>query len=277
MAAGDYNYEMEQADQKIEMLARLRLNLIKITYESMGLDFGKTENQINYRNYMADSPLTLGYGIGFGEFGGLIEGFEGITANIVSFMLGNEGWYDDRAAKGYGDILKGDGSAVAGQSFMDKGGVITVGPGLTNALNNNSWMTKKIEPGVLFTLQEIAYMYVKTLEGSLNYIKRRFPHITSLPQNTVDACIDLSHSGPKFLNPLANARTPNDVAEVCMGGPVSAKGIRLTGLVERRIAEAAIALGIKTVDNSGAQRKLDQYYNISPRASRLLSVINMPK
>ena len=30
MASGDYNYEMEQADKKIETLARLRLDLIKL-------------------------------------------------------------------------------------------------------------------------------------------------------------------------------------------------------------------------------------------------------
>ena len=65
----EYNYEMEQADQKIEMLARLRLDLIKIIYESMGIDYGKTENQISYRNYMVDGKLMISGGFSGGMFG----------------------------------------------------------------------------------------------------------------------------------------------------------------------------------------------------------------
>ena len=68
MAVGDYNYEMEQADLKIEMFAKLRLDMIKIAYESMGLDFGKTENKINYRNYMVDEQLMMSSGFS-GVFG----------------------------------------------------------------------------------------------------------------------------------------------------------------------------------------------------------------
>lgn len=274
----EYNYEMSQADQKIEKLAHVRIDYIKVIYEFCGFDLGETENTINYRNYMVDDQLMLAAGFNFEEnYGGFIEGFDGISANIISFMLSNEGWYDDRAPKGYGDILSGDGSAVAGQSFIDKGGVITVGPGLTNALNNNSWMTKKIEPGVLFTLPEIATIYVNTLKTHLNQIKRINSNILSLSQNTIDACIDLAHSGVKWIQPLAHASTAAEVAEICSHGPVTSLGQRLTGLVQRRIAEAAIALGIRTVDDKGAQQKLDQYYNISPRASKLLSAISSLK
>ena len=73
----DYDYELEQADLKIEMFGRLRLDMIKIAYESMGLDFGESKNLITYRNYMADEGLMMSAGIGFGEgcgFAGLSGG-----------------------------------------------------------------------------------------------------------------------------------------------------------------------------------------------------------
>lgn len=63
----EYNYEMEQADKKIGSIAILRLNLIKTIFETEGLDLGNSKNNINYRNYLADSQLMLGFGIG-GEF-----------------------------------------------------------------------------------------------------------------------------------------------------------------------------------------------------------------
>jgi hypothetical protein len=69
----EYNYEMEQADQKIEMLARLRLDLIKTIFETEGLDLGNSENNINYRNYLVDSQLMLGFGGFGGESYGLMN------------------------------------------------------------------------------------------------------------------------------------------------------------------------------------------------------------
>lgn len=271
--------DKDQSELFFDNFCKLYADLNKLYMEELGYDLWTSVNEVEYHNYLVDNPIMInngGFGGAFGDIGS-IAGFENISPNLVSLMLSSEGWYDDRAPKGYGDILKGDGSAVAGQSFMDRGGVITVGPGLTNYLNNNSWMTKKIAPGVLFTLQEIAYIYIKLLSDDVKYIKNKYPHIMGMPQNTIDACIDLGHSGWGWLKPLANARTQQEVASVCRNGPVTAKGKTLSGLVDRRIAGEAIALGNRTASTPGAQNRVNAYYNVSPRAQKLIGAIQALK
>lgn len=267
-------------DDGIETLAKIRLNLLKECLEMTGVDFGRTNNKIEYRNYLINNPpMALG-GVGgeCGGFGGMFmgslgEGIDIASANIISFMLGNEGWCDARCKNGWGSPFNGDGSAVAHQSDIDRNGVITVGPGLTNYLNGNSWMTKKITKGTLFSFNEICYIYAHVIASHANIIKRKYPHILKMGQNCIDACIDLAHSGEKFLSGLSSCQNPQDVARCMLNGPTSAKGQQLRGLVERRMAEAAIALGNTTVNNAGAQQKLNNYYTLSATANKVIPVM----
>lgn len=64
----EYTAEFEEKDKSIEVLAKLRLDLLKITYESMGVDYGETKNDIKYKNYLAENPIKLqGFGGGDGD------------------------------------------------------------------------------------------------------------------------------------------------------------------------------------------------------------------
>ena len=65
----DYNYQLENKDKAIENLARLRMDVIKSCFEFIGEDLGKTNNDIEYHNYMVDNPLQLLGGNGFGSPG----------------------------------------------------------------------------------------------------------------------------------------------------------------------------------------------------------------
>ncbi len=83
MGSIEYINDFEIADKQIEALARLRLNLIKIPYESVGLDLGKTENNITYKNYLINNPLTFGSG----GFSGAEGGFGGSSPYVVNEFL----------------------------------------------------------------------------------------------------------------------------------------------------------------------------------------------
>lgn len=99
MAVGDYNYEMEQADRKIETLARLRLDLIKIIYESMGIDFGESKNLITYRNYMVDEKIMMSAGFSSNIFGAGVGGDSAI--NLEAFKNLDVEAFRKYAAGGY--------------------------------------------------------------------------------------------------------------------------------------------------------------------------------
>lgn len=67
-------------DNSVEILAKLRLDLLKECLEMTGVDFGKTNNKIEYRNYLINNPPFMiptefgggdeySIGGGFGSFG----------------------------------------------------------------------------------------------------------------------------------------------------------------------------------------------------------------
>ena len=71
-------------DRMAEILARLRVDLLKMDIESYGIDIGtKTENKIIYHNYLASDPLTFGSN---GTYGGDFIG--GGSPENLDFEIG---------------------------------------------------------------------------------------------------------------------------------------------------------------------------------------------
>ena len=258
----------------MDALVKCTVDLYKECYEYEGIDLGETKTIAEYHNYLIEHPLVFkvpGSGFGLGDF---LPGFDNITTNMISYMVSFEGWYDHRAANGYGNPAHDNGGAVAGHSSIDPNGVITVGPGLTHYLNGNSWMKKSITDGTYFTLDEIAYIYIQHVTHAAKDILGKNPQVKEWGQNVLDACIDLYHSGPKWIKPIANARSVSDIAKICGDGPVTANGKKLTGLVERRASDYALVMGERSTGNKDVDRHLDAYYKfIHPYAQPLIEAI----
>ena len=74
---GEFNNVFDM-DNAIEILPRLRINLIKEIYETLGINLGNTNNEINYMNYMINDLDQISMfgtdNIGNDEFGGAFGG-----------------------------------------------------------------------------------------------------------------------------------------------------------------------------------------------------------
>ena len=72
----------EDFDTAISEITQIYINLMKESYESLGINYGKTENDIDWRNYMVDDPISFDDGLYLGD-GGEID-FTGYTGGIIS-------------------------------------------------------------------------------------------------------------------------------------------------------------------------------------------------
>ena len=65
----DNDYNLQETDNIIELLPRLRLDIIKEIYEALGINLGKSNNKIEYKNYMINDPEAFGnsFGLDLGE------------------------------------------------------------------------------------------------------------------------------------------------------------------------------------------------------------------
>jgi len=75
----DADYNLQEKDNIIELIARLRVDLYKEIYESIGYGLNKTNNQINYKNYLINNPQMFG-----NQFGLDIGSFENYTGGVIS-------------------------------------------------------------------------------------------------------------------------------------------------------------------------------------------------
>ena len=69
----DADYNLQENDNIIELIPKIRLNIVKEIYESIGYSFGKTDNVCNYRNYLIND-LEL-----FGDLSGLDNEYATLT------------------------------------------------------------------------------------------------------------------------------------------------------------------------------------------------------
>lgn len=79
MGQYEVDYELQEYDNIIELIPKLKLDLIKEIYESIGYGLGRTNNVCNYKNYLINNPEM------FGNSFGLDSGsFENYTGGIIS-------------------------------------------------------------------------------------------------------------------------------------------------------------------------------------------------
>ncbi len=194
---------------------------------------------------------------GAANVGTAIAGWGIMSANGLSFMVTCEGWTDMRAPGPFHSGKPGT-DATAMQQNVDKAGIYTVGPGLTN------YADPAIRPGVRFSGKQIMAMWSKTILRATKDVLRYNPNIAKLPQGCRDMAIDCYHNGPKaFLDAgWKSVRTAQDAANACLRMPKTSKGKVQQGLVDRRTGEAAICLGKRA--GGGAARYTNAYYNIPP-------------
>ena len=69
----DADYNLQENDNIIELIPKIRLDIVKEIYESIGYSFGKTDNVCNYRNYLIND-LEL-----FGDLSGLDNEYANLT------------------------------------------------------------------------------------------------------------------------------------------------------------------------------------------------------
>lgn len=184
------------------------------------------------------------------------------SINCLSMMVACEGWSDASKKNFLGTPFT---DAVAGnQSKIDRSNVITVGPGLTNAVD------PKIKAGTKFTAKEIMSIWSKVISNASKDVLRLCPNLKTLPQCCKDMAIDCYHSGPKyFINAgWPKVKTQQDCANACLKMPKTSKGIVRKGLVDRRNAEAMICLGKRCTDT--AKRYTDAYYTPNDKLISLM-------
>ena len=59
----DNDYTLQENDNIIELIPKIKIDLMKEIYESLGISLGKTNNTIEYRNYYQSNPMMLGGGM----------------------------------------------------------------------------------------------------------------------------------------------------------------------------------------------------------------------
>ena len=87
----DYGINVYEMDNMIELIPKIRLDIIKEIYESLGINLGQSNNEINYQNYMInnidDICLFNADGIGIdSEFTGAGKGM----------LIPPQGFYSDQ-------------------------------------------------------------------------------------------------------------------------------------------------------------------------------------
>lgn len=204
---------------------------------------------------------TLGVG-NMANVGEAIAGWGLMSVNGLSFMITCEGWSDWTKRGGIGTPGT---DATAGQQAVDRAGIITVGPGLTQYAN------PAIKQGVRFSAKQIMAMWSQTIVKASKDVLRRNPYIAKLPQGCKDMAVDCYHSGVGLWIKAGwpSVRTPQDAARACLRMPTGVRGKgKMQGLVDRRSGEAAICLGKRA--GGGGARYTNAYYTPNARIKSLL-------
>lgn len=240
----DNDYNLQETDNIIELIPKLRLDLIKEIYEALGINLGKSNNKIEYKNYMINDPEAFGnsFGLDSGDsLGGIVGGDPGETG-LSNGMLTFICFYETGHRFGYTMTAKD----LNGYDLHDAGGHKTYGYGLLCHPNGKYMDSIK----GTWTQQELENIFKSQAKITSNKIDAwaRKKGIT-INQNQKDAIASACYNfGMGFLNkPICNmiAQNPNNPSIKEIWSHLSdAQGKKYPGLIKRRKAEANWYFGI---------------------------------
>ena len=240
----DNDYNLQETDNIIELIPKLRLDIIKEIYEALGINLGKSNNKIEYKNYMINDPEAFGNltGLDLGDnIGGMIGGDPGETG-LSNGMLAFICFYETGHRFGYTMTSKD----LNGYDLHDAGGHKTYGYGLLYHPNGKYMDSIK----GTWTQQELENIFKSQAKITSNKIDAwaRKKGI-SLNQNQKDAIASACYNfGMGFLNKsICNmiSQSPNNPAIKETWAHLSdAQGKKYPGLIKRRKAEANWYFGI---------------------------------
>lgn len=92
-------------DEAIKEFRHLQIDLIKECYETLGIDLGITDNEIEYHNYLVDDPIKFYSGYGEGGLGGVNSEFGGAGAGTLPIP---PGFYSDQVLYEFISHAEGD-------------------------------------------------------------------------------------------------------------------------------------------------------------------------
>jgi len=78
------DYGLQEHDNIIELIPKIKLDLIKEIYESLGFGFGSTNNVCDYKNYLINDPEL--FGNSFGLDSGSYENYAGGVISLDQLM-----------------------------------------------------------------------------------------------------------------------------------------------------------------------------------------------
>ena len=232
-------------DEAFESLRKLQVDLLKESLEYLGIDFGVTKNNIDYRNYLAENPIVFYTGSTIGgelpdDVGELFRTYggkpgetglsDGMLSLICKFETGHNFGYTipERELNGY--------------DLGDAKGHKTFGYGLLYHPTNKQYMDS-IKSS--WSQQELESLYkIHAVQTSNHIDKWASSRNIQLNQNQKDAIASACYNfGIGFLNkPIAKliAQDPNNSQIPNMWAHLSdAQGSKYPGLIKRRQTEAA--------------------------------------
>jgi len=235
------DYELQEDDNIIELIPKIQLDLIKEIYESIGYDLGKTNNKINYKNYLINTPEMFGNSFGFDStLGGGDPGETGLSNGMLNFICK----YETGHPFGYSMTAKD----LNGYDLGDAKGHRTFGYGLLYHPNGKfmdsikgSWSQQELE--------NLFKIHAKEVSDKIDNWKIKKG--ANINQNQKDAIASACYNfGIGFLNKsICNmiAQNPNNPAIKESWVHLSdAQGRKYPGLIKRRQAEANWYFGIYT-------------------------------
>ena len=241
MGQYESDYELQEKDNIIELIPKIRLDIIKEIYESIGFNLGKTNNEFNYKNYLINDPEMFGNSFGFDStLEGGDPGETGLSDGMLNFICK----YETGHSFGYSMTAKD----LNGYDLGDAKGHKTFGYGLLYHPNGNymdsikgSWSQQELE--------NLFKIHAKEVSDKIDNWKTKKG--VNINQNQKDAIASACYNfGLGFLSkPICNmiAQNPNNPAIKESWSHLSdSQGKRFPGLIKRRQAEANWYFGIYT-------------------------------
>jgi len=239
-------------DEAIESLRKLQVDLLKESIEYLGIDFGETNNNIEYRNYLAENPIVFYTG---GAYGGEFPDDIGALFRIYGGKPGDTGISDGMLNLickfetgnnfGYTMSIK----ELNGYDLGDAHGHKTYGYGLLTHPINKQYMD---DIKSSWTQQELQELYkIHAVQTSNQIDKWASSRNIQLNQYQKDAIASACYNfGLGFLNkPIAKliAQNPNDPQIPNIWAHLSdVQGSKYPGLIKRRQIEASWYAGTLT-------------------------------
>lgn len=223
-------------DEALKEICLLKVNLLKEVWESTGLDFGKTNNKIEYHNYLAENPIEFVENVGEdgGDFGDIPDNLTpsdtGLSHQMLNFISMKETGHPFGYKMGPKDL----------QGYKSlEGGKKTYGYGLKYHPNGKAAM-QDIKP--VWTQQELESLFLKSAALKVNKLKKwASDNGVNLNQHQIDAIVSgMYNFGDGFLRkPVMKmvAQNPNNPSIKNYWAHMSdSQGLR--GLSIRRATEA---------------------------------------